>query len=440
MATVPKNYALQRLLRAADWGPAQLAQAIRRLAAEDGVALSCHHTTVRRWLNGTRPRPPYPGLLLECLSRRLGRRVSAHEAGLSNAPVIIAGPSWTADPLHRLAQLTRVELDPNQPPSAGNGVYTLAALSSPAIDSPLAAAPRGGSFEADGTAAMGGLFAAVADRYGGRHTIVALSAHVAHEVLPRLTLPIRPQARPALLSSAARLTLLLGNMSIDSGRDATAQQYHLIAAQLAAEAGDEAALAISLRAMVTHAYARGHHTAGVLRLAELADRHAPLAVRAYTESQLAVILAHHDRRAASVVLSRAERSQDRATKVGGVVGPFGSYPTSALYFQRAQALEVMGDSEGAVSALNTSIRLRSPAEVLPGALTRARLAEMHFKVGNIDQAVDSWEIFVQHYPEFRSAKATNAMQGAHRLLRSRRLHRRAAELDERILSLLEMPS
>ncbi|MER8029714.1 hypothetical protein ABTZ78_12195 [Streptomyces bauhiniae] len=436
------NHGLQSLLRAAEWGPVQLAQAIRVLAAEDGTTLTCHHTTVRRWLSGTRPRPPYPVLILECLSRRLGRRVTAQEAGLSSAPVVIAGSSWTADPVHRLAQLTRAEIDPNQPDAEGSDIFTLAALTPPPYDWPLHAEfpLRGASAEADGMTDMGELFAAAADQHGGQHTIVALSAFVAHEVLPRLNAPVRPPGRPALFSAAARLTLLLGNMSIDSGHHTTAQHYHQVAARLAAEAGDEAALAISLRSMATHAYSRGHHTPAVLHLADRADRQAPPAVRAYTQAQLAVILAHHDRSAAMSTLSRAERSHSRVPQAGRGEGPFDSYPTSALYYQRAETLVVLGDHEGAASALTTSMRLRAPSEKLPGALTRAKLAEINCVTGKIDQAVEHWGIFLQHYPGFRSTKATKVIHTAHHLLRPYARYRPAADLTQRMRSILAAPS
>ncbi|WP_249402328.1 hypothetical protein [Streptomyces sp. YIM 121038] len=78
------NARLRGLLEEADRSGAQLAAALRQAAAEHGRPLACDRSMVSRWLAG--PRPPVPTLLLEVLSRRLGRPVVALEAGLSRAP------------------------------------------------------------------------------------------------------------------------------------------------------------------------------------------------------------------------------------------------------------------------------------------------------------------------------------------------------------------
>ncbi|MFI5987529.1 helix-turn-helix domain-containing protein [Streptomyces sp. NPDC051555] len=76
--TVPQtpNTRLKILLEETSWSQAQLASAVRAIGAEHGQPLACHQSTVSRWLSGTAPRPPEAAVLVEALSRRLGRPVS----------------------------------------------------------------------------------------------------------------------------------------------------------------------------------------------------------------------------------------------------------------------------------------------------------------------------------------------------------------------------
>ncbi|MGI5456875.1 hypothetical protein ACQEWB_27670 [Streptomyces sp. CA-249302] len=434
------NTQLQLLLTAAAWRPAQLALAVRKVAAERGLDLPCHHTTVRRWLDGTQPRPPFPELVLESFSRCLGRRVTVQEAGFTRAPAVLVDPSWEADPVRKLAQLTHAELDPQRRALLGAGVFTLTALALPDLPAPAGPILRAGHARVDEMRSMTSLFATAADQHGGQHVRAALSAYVAHDVLPRLHGPARDHARPDLLSAAAQLTLLLGGMCADGGQDAAAQHYHQIAARLAADGGDHLTLAIALRTMATHAHDLGHRTTAVLGLTEQADRHArhaPPGVRAYTKIQLAVLQAHHDRRAALASLALAEQLHARAESAPG---PFSTYPAGALHYQCAQVLAALGDHAGAVGSLASSLRLRGPSERLPAALTTARLAEAQLRLGHLEQALHHWRFFLDAYPAVRSARAVQRLHAARRCLRPHQRHRGAAAVLDRIRDLTGTPA
>jgi len=223
------NSQLQHLLEAADWSPSQFARAMRALAAEHGMRLACDHTTVRRWLAGTQPRPPVPTLLLECLSRRLGRRLTSADAGLTRAPVLVVDLSWDADLVHQLTRLTDAELDPTRRPPLGARVFTPRALLLPDLpathrqphDGTRGPAPAVGSGQAvvAQMRTMAVLFAGAAEQHGGRGVRAALAAYLAHDVTPHLHAPAREQIHRDLLSGTAQLTLLLGNMCADDGQD-----------------------------------------------------------------------------------------------------------------------------------------------------------------------------------------------------------------------------
>ncbi|MEV0323049.1 hypothetical protein ACIBKX_32720 [Streptomyces sp. NPDC050658] len=426
------------LTLAAGLNPTQLARALRSLAAEQGLSLSCDPTTVRRWLAGTQPRPPAPALLLECLSRRLGRPVSAKEAGLTHTPAVAVDPAWEADPLRNLARLTGFELDPARQSLLGANGFSLAATVvpdqitftpapvQPASEGPLPAPPL--PAVTDGWHGMAQVFHAAAEQYGGELVRAALAAFLAHRVIPVLHSQVHDRNRQAVLSAAAQLTLLLGNMSVDCGHDRTAQHYHRIAARLAADAGDPATLAIALRTMATHAYQLGHHTPAVLRLSEQAVTHAhaaPSAVQAYAQAHYAVLLSYYDRSAALSTLASAERLHARAD---AAPGPFTAYPVGALYYQRAQALSILGDQPGSMNALNTSLRLRTAAEYRAAGLTRAKLAEIHFSIGHLEQALAHWQAFLNAYPVIGPARATRHLQTMRRQLRHYPGHQAASQL------------
>ncbi len=431
MPRIP-NLRLQRLLHEAGWGPGQLALAIGKVAAERDPALACHRTTVGRWIEGTQPRPPFPALLLECLSRRLGRRITAQEAGLTRAPAAVVDPSWEADPVRKLTHLTHAELDPQRRAVLGRGVFTLTALALPNstalrdADHRLVDQPRDAGAERMRT--MAAIFAAATDQHGGQHVRAALSAYLAHQVVPRLHTATRERNRAEVLTAAAQLTLLLAGMSADSGHDSTAQHYQQIAARLASDAGDHTTLAIALRTMASHAHDLGHHTPAVLNLAKQADRHArhaPPAVRAYTHIQQAILEAHHDRHAALTTLSQAEQLHARADDTPG---PFSSYPAGALNYQRALTMATLGDHTSALTALTVSLRLRTPGERLPAALTHARLAETHLRLGHLDQSLPHWRAFLDAYPTFNSVRAGHRLDAAVQHLRPYRRHRGAADI------------
>ncbi|MEU2718622.1 hypothetical protein [Streptomyces sp. NPDC007205] len=431
MARLPNTH-LTALFEATGWSPGQLARALREVASEEGLDLACNDTTVRRWLAGTQPRRPYPTLLLECLTRRLGRRITPQEAGLTRTPAVVVDPSWETDPVGKLAHLAHTELNSQRQVLLDTSVVTLTSIALRDLTTlpspprrpknPLPDRPHADQREVDQLRAMAAVFVATADKYGGQHVRAALTAYLLHDVLPVLNTSARVRTHHELLIAASHLTLLMGTMCADSGHGSTAQHYRQIAARLAADAGDHATLAIALRAMATHAHDLGNHTPAVLHLAEYADqhaRHASPSVRAYTHIHLAVMNAHHNRRAALTALARAENLH---THSAAPPGPFSSYPASALHYQRAQTLATLGDHTNALTALTTSLHLRSPTDKLRAALTHARLAETHLRLGHLEQALAHWNSFLDIYPALHSTRAKQCLRTALQRLRPFQRH------------------
>ncbi|MEU9187997.1 hypothetical protein AB0D14_26350 [Streptomyces sp. NPDC048484] len=442
------NARLRLLLDEADWSGARFASAVRAVAAEHGHSSACDASAASRWLSGAQPRPPAATFILEALSRKLGRPVTAVEAGLSRAPAPTLELSWEADPLQKLSALTDTDLDPTRRRLLSSGLYRLTALTvpdafvprrraladRPSSASGIAVSPAGAE-HAEQMQTMATAFAQVAAVHGGGHVRTALTAYLRHDVAGYLYAPAPDSLHRSLLTGTAQLTLLLGGMCADDGADSLAQHYHRTAIQLAAESHDPATYAIALRTLSTHAHSLGHHAPAVFSLAEraaAAARHAPSIVRAYTQAHLSVMQAHHDRHAALAALTVAERHHDQAT---AAPGPFTAYSLGALHYQRAQTLATLGDRAAAVSALASSLRVRTPEERHAEALTRASLAETLLSQGQLEAALKHWDLFLDTCAGLHSARAVRRLHTLRRLLHPHRRHRATAALLARAAAL-----
>ncbi|MBR7675332.1 hypothetical protein [Streptomyces daliensis] len=446
MSKVP-NRALRQLVDEAGWGAAQVSRAVRRVAAEHDKhsgEFTCDPSTVSRWFGGTQPHPQAATYLLEALSRRLRRPVTAREAGLTRAPAPVLDLSWGSDPLRKLSWLTSAELDAEQRRLLSSGTFSYAALDPSTACAPRLAHRGARETRGDRTAgererrgagqaaveqldAMTRMYAAAVAQHGGPPVRSSLAAYLAHTATPLLRTWSATEAHPRLMAATAQLVLLLGNTCVDGGDDASAQHYHHTAARLADDADDETTLAIALRTMASHAHDLGHHTPEVLHLAEHATRmarHAPPPARAYTLTQLAVMQAHHDRRSALATFTRAERLYTSTAPSG----PFTSYPIGGLHYQRAEMLATIGDSRGATRALLASLGNRASEERLASALTRARLGETLFRLGQLDRALTHWQAFCDLSPALYSARVVHRLHLMRRLLAPHRNHPTAVEL------------
>ncbi|WP_424639439.1 tetratricopeptide repeat protein [Embleya sp. AB8] len=422
------NTRLAALLAQAGWNTSQLAAAVRVVAAEHGHTLPVDRSMVTRWLAGGRPRAPAPTYVLEALTRRLGRLVTAEEAGLTRTPTLVANWSWEVDPVQHLARLTGSQLDDDRGRVLGVSIYSLAALTIPPweeLTTPRTTARRSttrghrvGRAEVEATRDMTLFFARTSGQYGGGHARTTLTTYLADDVSTWLHRASGDAIRRQLLSSAAQLTIILGQMCADDGADALAQHYHRTAAHLAAEARDPHTHTVALRALATQAQELGHHRPALalaLQAADIAARHTPPITQAYVRAQLAVAHAHTgDTRQALDALHAAERLHAHADQTPG---PFTGYPTAALHYQRARVLAALGDHPAAETALTTSLSARASDSRRARALTTARLAETQLHRGHLEQALTTWQRFLQDHPDLRSTRSTRRLTTMRRLLR-----------------------
>ncbi|MFE3121366.1 hypothetical protein [Streptomyces niveus] len=441
------NARLARLLEETGWNAALLADAVSSVASERGHDLTVNRSTVTRWLAGARPRPPTPAYILEALSRRLGRPLTAADAGLTRAPTRTPDWSWEADPVHQLAKLTHSQLAPDRDTILGADVYSVAALAVPGWEDLLSrswpgrartvAGRRVGRTEVEALQSMTAFFATSAGAFGGGHARTALTAYLADDVTPWLLASASDHVHRQLLTHTAQLTILLGNMCADDNAGPLSQHYHRTAAHLAAEAEDPHTYTIAIRALAAHALELGHQQPALTlteQAAATATRFSSPLTQSFTQTQLALAHARsQDRPRALHALHNAEVLHSHADQDPS--DPFSSYPTAALYYQRARTLSALRDHPAADRALHASLRARAPQARRARALTTALLAESQLLQGHLEESLTTWKRFLIDYPGIRSARTTAALTTMRQVLRPYSAHPEVALLKEEAASL-----
>lgn len=417
------NRLLAALLVEADWSAADLSRAVNALGTAHGLHLRYDRTSVAHWLNGSRPRPPVVDLVGQAMSRRIGRTLTTADTGFDEPEE--AGDAVTAilkrnDPVRRLAALCRADIDPTRHallaravPSALPPVLTLWETRSPTVPQTVGGGSVAGGRQASSADAArlettASILALMAEKYGGAHGRSALAVYLSEDVVPLLTAPARPEVRRALLTGAAHLTLLLAAMTSDVGHPALAQHYYNVALELAHAAEERGAYAIALRCLSMQAHRLGDHRQAIA-LGEaalgVAASSVPHATRAFLHAGRAVVHAGiGQNRASSADLTAAERHLAQAT---GPEGPFTSYPQTALRYQRAEVLSLLGDHETAAAELECSLGSRPADHHKARALLYAQLAHSLLASNEVEAAVGNCFRFLEHYEQL----ATGSVHG-----------------------------
>ena len=264
------NTKLVDLFALTGWSKGELARLVNRRAAAMGhPQLATDTSRVRRWLDdGERPRDPVPRVLAALFTERLGRVVTADDLGLTgrprqNAQVVQEDLPWSTErTVTALTEFTGMDLMLNRHGCGGGGFALVAGPELVAnFDRWLAPGPgvpnsRTGEADSRGPVSYG---LADAGPIGGEE-VSALENAVAvfrtwdagrggglqrkavigqlNEVGNLLTYPNALVTARRLWNVAADLAALAGWMSHDVGLDPTAQNYFVIAAHAAREAGD----------------------------------------------------------------------------------------------------------------------------------------------------------------------------------------------------------
>ncbi|MBO1418576.1 lipopolysaccharide assembly protein LapB [Streptomyces sp. FH025] len=376
------NGKLSELVAECRWASnGEFARAVNRAGNEAGYKLRYDESAVSHWLSGTRPMTKYQKVVLETLTRRLRRPVTAFEAGFADEPDVRA---QSGDTVAGLIDLGSMDMDPSRRGVLGAGLYSVA-LTIPGWPDVvgrferLKADPhtRIGMAEVEAVIAMTERISELDDQFGGRTARPMAAAFMVNNIAPHLKATAADEVRKAMLSAAGDHLYLTGYMAVDERLDLLGQAYYTKALELAlAQTGDR-----------TGALAKLHE--------------------------------------AEVALEQAE-SKAKA---------HGSYDPASLSYHVAQVNYELGDREGAIRALQHSEKVRPTVYRRARVRHRTMLAEWQLEAGRLEEAVQNWHLALDDFPHVQSGRADDrfrtmlsATQPHHRNPHVRELLERARQI------------
>ncbi|MFD8085218.1 tetratricopeptide repeat protein [Kitasatospora sp. NPDC059722] len=409
----------------------EFARAVNRAGTEAGYKLKYDESAVSHWLSGTRPMAKYRKVVLETLTRRLGRPVTAFEAGFADEPDV---QPQSTDTVAGLIDLGVTDMDPSRRGVLGAGLYSVA-LTIPGWPDHLGRFERLktdphariGMAEVESVIAMTEKISELDDRFGGRTARPMAAAFMVNNIAPYLKATASDEVRRAMLSAAADHLYLTGYMAVDERLDLLGQSYYTKALELALAAGDHLTYCTTLRGMSVQAVELGHG-APALRYANAAAAASPEAgprMRAFLAGQQAHALAQTgDRAGALTMLRGAEVAMEQAESKAKA---HGSYDPASLSYHVAQVNYELGDREGAIRALQHSEKVRPAVYRRARVRHRAMLAEWQLEAGRLEEAVQNWNLALDDFPHVRSGRADDRFRT---MLSAPRPHRRNPHVRE----------
>ncbi|WP_433014694.1 hypothetical protein [Kribbella sp. CA-294648] len=447
-----RNEKLAAVIAEAGWSHAQLALAFGRVAAErrsqDQAGVGRSH--VSHWVAGSRPSGSAPDILVETLSRRLGRPVTADEIGLTqltSSPIL----DWNADTLTALVDLGRSTLDVERRAVLRAAGYSAAALALPdqawwdqLADRSTKQTLKGGRLVGTGdleaVRETVQLFTRIDQRRGGGHARAAVVQYLTSDVAGYLRASYTDDGvRKGMFSTAGELAYLVGWMAFDNSEHAIAQRYFAVAVKLAAEADDAPLAGHILRAMAHQAVDLGHHRQAV-KVAE-----ASLDGRRYQDAsprERALIGVVHaralavdgQRTAAARALLRAETDLASAKAGDDEPGRVFFFGEASLAHETACTLRDMGNLASATREFQHSVRTRKAATFTrTHAVTLGYLGAVQARSGSIEEACGTWSEALDAMDGVHSGRARQAVRDMRSSLSVYRAKgiRSVAELDSR---------
>jgi len=443
VGTRTPNRGLAALMAEARWGNGQLARAVNRVGQESGLALSYDESAVSHWLGGTVPRRQVRPVVLEALSRRLGRPVSPPEVGFERS----AGPGSEADPVSGAMDLGRADMDPSRRSLLVAGMYS-AALMVPEygeLSGRLEASRTGrttqiGAGEVATVRTMTERIAAILDELGGAHARPMAAAFLVNTVGPYLRAAASGPVRADMLAAAADLVYLTGWMAMYEKAHGLGQQYYMQALKLAASGQDYLTYCRTLRGMALQAANLGYG-GKALQLADSAAEAAPAA-----GPRLQAFLAGQQAHGAAMVkdrsqaFSRLRQTETALSRADSRRDAIGGYDESAYQFHTSHVLYELGDLPGSIKALRQSNRVRPEQERQGRVHANGLLAQRQLELGHVEAACASWQVFLDDYAFVSSARGDDHFQTMRSSIRPHRRTRAVRELAERARAVAELKS
>ncbi|MFI6049654.1 tetratricopeptide repeat protein [Streptomyces violascens] len=429
------NEHLQRLFVESGWTLSQCARAVNLVGTENGTPLRYNASAVHHWLAGTTPRAEVRRFVVEALSRRLARPVTQAEAGF---PIPDDQNPTATDTVEGVMELGRQDMDPSRRGVLGAGLFSVA-LTIPGWPDVIGRAEamqsgrmaRIGMNEVDMVVAMTERVSDLDDQFGGRHARPMAASFMVNTVAAYLHADASPEVRRGMLSAASDLLYLTGYMAVDEGLHGLAQRYYVKALELAGAAEDHLTYCTTLRGMSVQAVDL-QHGALALQLADAAAAASPKAgprMQAFLAGQQAHAAAQTGARSSALrYIREAETAMERAESRGRA---FGSYDPASLHYHVSQVRYELGDTAGAVEAMQESDRTRHSVYRRSRVHRRGLLAEQQLHIGHLEAACQTWHSALDDYPMVQSGRADDRMRRMLGLLRPYGKNPAARDLYER---------
>ncbi len=399
------NEALSGLMRVGNIENAQLARQVNRVGAERGLRLGYDKSSVSHWRRGAVPKPAVRPVLLEALSRLLGRPVTSAEVGLGGC-----GPAGSPDVVTGVVELGRADMDPSRRAVLGAGLYS-AVAAIPSFDDVRGAeriaasrTARIGAADVVTVRRMTEHVAGILDELGGAHARPMAGAFLVNTVAPYLGAAGTDAVQRQMRSAAADLVYLAGWMAMYERDHARGQRHYVQALRLAGQADDHVTYCRTLRGMALQA-SNLRFGRRALELADSAAEAAPAAgprLTAFLRGQQAHGAAMvGDRRQA---LLRLRETEDALGRADGHNDAVGGYDRAAYEFHVGHVLWELGDQAGSVRALRRSNAARPAHERQGRVHATGLLASRLMTMRHVEEACGVWQGFLDDYAGIASAR------------------------------------
>ncbi|WP_232247702.1 regulator [Kitasatospora azatica] len=268
--------------------------------------------------------------------------------------------------------------------------------------------------------AVGDLFRALDNAYGGGHARQALVRYLESEAEPMLRGRYGEQIGRALFAAVADLTRLAGWTSFDIAAHGLAQRYFVQALRLSQAAGDRVLGGYVLITMSQQAVHLGHGREAV-QLARVAQQGVGTASPATVQSLMHAAEARGhgvlgDARSCTTALVRSERALALAR-------PGDDLPSWARYFDEAQLADEFAHCyrdlqqwRPAAQHAEKSLRLRSATYARSRVFCRIVLAAARLGLGDLDESCALATEALRAAGEMRSARTVEYLRDFHRRL------------------------
>ncbi|MER7047879.1 tetratricopeptide repeat protein [Streptomyces jumonjinensis] len=435
MDTRKSNTQLDRLHKEAGWTQGQFARAVNLIGTERGTPTTFGESTVHYWRKGVTPKEKVRPLILEALSRKLGRLVTHSEAGF---PASIRTPN-SCSTVEELIDLGRQDVERRNLLGASLFSVALTIPNWPDIVGRMESVQAGGAHRIGMSDVE--LVTKMTDRlwetfedFGGEHTRPMAALFLANTVAPYLRADAPEAIRKAMMSSASFLCYLTGWTAEDEALHGLAQRYYRKGLEFAGASGDHLTYCHVLRGMSVQAADLGHGPDAV-RLADAAAAASPKSgprMQAFFAAQqgYASAVSGNDREA----LARIRETEKSLDIAESGTRTFGGFSASTLAYATSQVRYHSGDVKGSIDSLELHFRLRDTSDTPRSAVRFSSiLAERQLELGHLEAACSTWNQVLDEYPSIHSGRVDRHVADIGRRLRPYCSNSTAREVYERAL-------